>query len=452
MKKWLKRILKWAGLLLLAGVAFTLAFRFLYARDIVDSPYDMDKHAQVYLPWDSALADGVLTHEEVAVHYAPVIDQAVNVLLSGGGRGDFITAVDYDGDVSCLNNWENLLSGDLSAVVYYSVQETDTHYFVGYYFYHPRDDAEIWLDRHENDLEGVMLAIPKSDDGFCDPEYMYTQGHGNLYFCFGEEESGADAVLGGERMLNGSTFGGTISLEAGRPHLYISPNGTLKNCGHSVSPADWHMPYWSVGDSGVRYVYGGTAKKPLFWNGPFEDNPCAYELRPLEALWAFRNGPYDGTGVFGSYGAFDGDNWGEDKANPPWAWRNKIIYGFGGSFLSDPAWTFNHAIAGANLSAAYTVNPYAEWRISDIRAAIPATVDASEVTLHLICDGWEFSNPAWFTLTEGGNGFYDVSVGGQDALWIAAPESTTWRFEVRDAEGKLLTICAVGFTAEYRTE
>ena len=38
MKKWLRRILKWCGILLLAGIAGTVGFRFLYARDIVDSP------------------------------------------------------------------------------------------------------------------------------------------------------------------------------------------------------------------------------------------------------------------------------------------------------------------------------------------------------------------------------------------------------------------------------
>ena len=438
MKKWLLRILKGMGLLLLAGLVGTVGFRLLYARSWGRAaPVPTVDYA-----WEDVIRGGTTDHALLAQHYAPVIDQAVNVLLSEGGRGDFITAVDYDGDFTCLNNWENLLSGDLDAVVYYSVQETDTHYFVGYYFYHPRDDAEIWLDRHENDLEGVMLAIPKTDEGFSDPEYMYTQGHGNLYFCFGDS-----AVLCGGRMLNGSTYGGTISMQDGRVHLYISPNGTLYNCGHSVDSADWHTPYWSVGDSGIRYLPGGEKQTPATWNGAFADNPCSYELRPLEELWAWRNGPYDGTGAFGSYGAFDGDNWGEDKANPPWAWRNKIVYGFGGSFLSDPAWTINHAVAGAALSADYTVNPYAEWRIGNIHAAIPATVAAEDVTLHLICDWWEFSNPAWFTLTQGENGFYDVTVGGQDALWIAAPATSTWRFEVRSADGKLLTTCAVGFDA-----
>lgn len=444
MKKRIGRILKWIGILLLAAIIGVVAFRVLYARNW-RGVRETSAPGMLDYPYVSAMADDSITPEEIAIHYAPQIDQAVNVLLSEGGRGDFITAVNYDGDWSCLNNWENLLSGDLGAVVYYSVQETDTHYYVGYYFYHPRDDAEIWLDRHENDFEGIMLCVPKSADGYLPPEYMYTQGHGNVYFYF----DGSD-----ETMLNGSHYGGALALELNtdRPHIYITPNGTLENCGHSVESAAGHSTYWSVGNSGVRYFYGGEALTPATWNGAFRTNMCSYKLRPLEELWAFRSGSYDGTGVFGSYGAFDGDNFGEDKANPPWGWRNKTIYGFGGSFLSDPAWTINHAVEGANLSAAYTLNPYAEWRIADIHAVIPQTVDADSVTLHLIRDGWEFSNPAWFTLAEESAGVYAVTVGGQEALWVAAPEQTDWRFEVRDAEGKVLTICAVGFEAEYRTE
>ncbi len=446
MKKVIGKIFKGLGILLLALIVGTLGWRGLYGRDLIDSPYDLDKQGQIINTWDSAMQDGALTHEEIAIHYAPQIDQAVNVLLSAGGRGDFTTAVDYDGDWSCLNNWENLTKGDLGAVVYYSVQETDTHYYVGYYFYHPRDDAEVWLDRHENDLEGIMLCVPKAAEGYLPPEMMYTQGHGNVYFY-------TRNPLESVHMLAGSNHGGWMQLAGDRPHIYICPNGTLKNQGHSVESADSHSTYWSVGNSGVRYVYGGQADTPQFWNGPFENNMCAYDLRPLDELWALRNGPYDGTGVFGSYGAFDGDNWGEDRANPPWAWRNKTAYGFGGSFLSDPVWTFNRAIAGRNLSANYVDNAYADWILTFGAAMLPSAVKPEDVTLHLIRDGWEFGGPDWFTLAEGENGFYRVDlIGERDSLWVAAPKGGSWRMEVRDQSGKVVTGAFAAVTAEYVEE
>ena len=449
MKKLIKRIFKAIGILLLIHIVGIVGWRLLYGRDILDSPHDMDKWSEIQLPYESAMQDGVLTHEEIAIHYAPKIDQAVNVLLSAGGRGDFITAVDYDGDWSCLNNWENLTKGNLGAVVYYSVQETDTHYYVGYYFYHPRDDAEVSLDRHENDLEGIMLAVPKSADGYANPEMMYTQGHGSLFFYFANGKNEED-------MLAGSHYGGDMAFAltgqtAHRPHIYICPNGTLINQGHSVESAANHSTYWSVGNSGVRYVYGGQAVTPNFWNGAFEENLCSYELRPLAELWAFRNGPYDGSGVFGSYGAFDGDNFGEDKANPPWAWRNKTVYGFGGSFLSDPVWTFNRAVAGLKLSAEYTDNDFADWKLTLGAASIPAAVNPEDVTLHLMRDGWEFSNPAWFTLEKEENGLYRITLCGSslNTLWAAQPAGGAWRMEVRDAQGRVIPGASAAVTAEY---
>ena len=316
---------------------------------------------------------------------------------------------------------------------------------MGYYFYHPRDDAEIYLDRHENDLEGIMLAVPKSEDDYLPPEHMYTQGHGNVFFYLYTHN------LASVFMLENSIHAGHMILTGDRPHIYICPNGTLVNQGHSVESAANHSTYWSVGSSGVRYVYGGAAETPRIWNGPFENNTCSYELRPLEELWAFRGGPYDGTSVFGSYGAFDGDNYGEDRANPPWAWRNKTVYGFGGSFLSDPVWTFNRAVSGLDLSANYLSNPFADWKLTFGYASIPATADVSTCTLHLIRDGWEFSNPAWFTLTKAENGFYRITLCGTDldTLWAAQPAGGTWRMEVRDASGKVVLGSAAAVTAEY---
>jgi hypothetical protein len=45
----------------------------------------------------------------------------------------------------------------LLPVVYYSVAETETHYFILYAFYHADDDT------HPNDLEGCLLILEKMD-------------------------------------------------------------------------------------------------------------------------------------------------------------------------------------------------------------------------------------------------------------------------------------------------
>lgn len=442
MKKILKGILKWTGIALLTAAVSTFAWAKLWGRWTL-SPLTLPQRVEV--TWAEARADGAVSPEEIAAHYAPEINAAVNVLLSDAGRGDFIAAVDFDGDARALNNWENMTEHPLQAVVYYSVQETDTHYFVGYYFYHPRDDAEIWLDRHENDFEGIMLAVPRSSDGFLPPEFMYTQGHGNVFFYLYTHD------MASVKMLENSIHAGHLLLEGDRAVVYIAPNGTLFNAGHSVESAAGNSTYWAVGNSGVRYYHGGEAQEPATFNGAYEKNRCSYALRPLTELWDMRSGPYGDDAVFGDFGAFRGENFGTNRANPPWGWRNKTIYGFGGSFLSDPVWTFNQAVSGLELSAEYVSNPFADWRIGNMHAAIPAHIDASKCTLHLIRDGWELSNPAWFTLEKEKEGFYRVRMGHdrRDAIWLAAPASATWRMEVRGASGELLTTCAVGFDAEY---
>ena len=411
-----------AGAVLLAALLATGGKALLWGRWNLSGRVS-GRAPRVEVTWEEAMADGVITEEELAVHYAPDILAAVNVLISESGRGDFLAPVDYDGDFITLNNWEHVADYPLEAVVYYSVQETASHWFIGYYFYHPRDDAEIWLDRHENDMEGVMLAVRKG--GFAPPEIMYTQGHGYVPFYFD------DPALS---MAEGSRRGGGLMLDGDRPVLYITPNGTLSNAGHSVESARDHSVYWAVGNSGVRYYHGGVAEEPATFKGDYEKNPCSYALRSLDELWARRNGPYGDEAVFGSYGAFRGEDYGTDKANPPWAWRNKTQFGYGSSFLADPAWTVGRAVEGLrDFSFEYESNPYADWRV---------TVEAAQLkmgqTLELSQDGWVLSTLDWWRVTPGEDGWMTVAMGeeGRHSIYVAASAGSRFSLRIADENGQ----------------
>ena len=85
---------------------------------------------RVELSYAEAMADGILTPLEISTHYAPEVHAAVNVLISSSGKGDFISAVDFDGDMSAQNNWEHMTDAPLLAVVYWSVQETEAYYLL----------------------------------------------------------------------------------------------------------------------------------------------------------------------------------------------------------------------------------------------------------------------------------------------------------------------------------
>lgn len=422
------------GILCILGmlVIFCLAKALLWGRWNLQGKVSGEVPA-VSLSYEEAMADGKLSDLELAEHFAPKIYAAVNVLLSDSGRGDFIAAVDFDGDMAADNNWENMTKYPLEAVIYYSVQETETHYFIGYNFYHPRDDAEIWLDRHENDLEGIMLSIRKQDNSFGTIEVMYTQGHGYVPFYF----NNADYSI-----TEGSKHDGTILLDEDHPVIYITPNGTLRAAGHSVESAADHSLYWSVLNSGICYYYGGIAEEPATFKGSYENNRCSYSLTSLDFLWNLRNGAYGSGHIFAEFGAFCGDNYGTNSANPPWGWRNKTAFGYGGSFLSDPVWTISHAIDGiSDLSASYLRNPYADFLITVNQITLKTPLPENTVLTVSIYQGdWCLSNSSWWSASvSDGILTYPVSFGNTNSIYVAAPKDTKWRVEVTTASGETLT-------------
>jgi len=120
---------------------------------------------------------------------------------------DHAMPVDFDGDVNAANNDANADRGDLmpvnhTATVYYSVTETgsgdtDGFFYIGYYWYHPRDGGSnidgFHLGGHPNDLEGILLIVQKSAlDPYGQPILALTQAHGALipFFVPGQVDAG----------------------------------------------------------------------------------------------------------------------------------------------------------------------------------------------------------------------------------------------------------------------
>lgn len=125
---------------------------------------------------------------EIAAAFAPIFYQS----LGTHPRYDYITNFDFDRDWRGDNNWANAADTrfPLRAYVYYSVAETETHFFIAYSVFHPRDykggkvrgrilsraieigvcalgrfdptgrAAEATL-AHENDLEGGLVVAEK---------------------------------------------------------------------------------------------------------------------------------------------------------------------------------------------------------------------------------------------------------------------------------------------------
>ena len=73
---------------------------------------------------------------------------------------DYITTFDFDGDWDGANNWKNQPAYPLQAYIYYWTMETDTHWFIGYADFNPRDwtDFTPFETQHKND--NLPMALP----------------------------------------------------------------------------------------------------------------------------------------------------------------------------------------------------------------------------------------------------------------------------------------------------
>ncbi len=113
-------------------------------------------------------------YSHIAEKFSPIIFQEVDrgtktLAHKPRGREDFISAVNYDGDLQANNNWENINNYPLLPVIYYSLLETSTHYFISYSIYHPRDWNRYpvfrWMkpySEHENDMENTQVVVRKA--------------------------------------------------------------------------------------------------------------------------------------------------------------------------------------------------------------------------------------------------------------------------------------------------
>ena len=108
------------------------------------------------------LALGVF--QRLVEHYAPFVAQETWFQP----KSDYLARFDLDGDWKGDNNWANAERGSSQAYVHYAVMETDTHWFLVYNFFHPRDysDKCVAGTCHENDNEGLILTVAKDGSPF----------------------------------------------------------------------------------------------------------------------------------------------------------------------------------------------------------------------------------------------------------------------------------------------
>jgi len=285
----------------------------------------------VISPGPTPTPDPSAFYKELAHRYAPVIRHVV------ASDQDFITTVNFDGDWVGNNNWENQPEGDLSAHVYYSVVETERHWYLLYSLFHPRDytydPCEDTSGCHENDVESIVMAVAKDGTSFGRLVVMGTLAHGDMFLYTPEPVSSPDVQ-------------GPIELEEGHPVVWVQAYG------HGiVGHPRIMLPHFIV------YRVGERAEVPE----SLEDEDVSYQLVSIyDTLWAHRDevGPGQAFDQPFSYRGYtlpariDGDNHGADRASAPWGHH-------GGDLLLDPAKVLiDHVGTDGDFSWEYVFNPY----------------------------------------------------------------------------------------------
>ncbi|MDY7077431.1 MAG: kelch repeat-containing protein [Chloroflexota bacterium] len=314
-----------------------------------------------------------LSREDLAGHYAPAWYQDVD---SEDIDADYITNFNFDGNWDGDDNWQNQNDDidRLKAHIYYSIVETESHWFILYADFHPRDWGGIhWAESwhkcteediewfacddicHENDMEGVLVAVKKDGSDYGDFHLMETVSH------LGFEQYSNDENITPGWNLSGID-GGVQFYEDSHPMVYVEP------LGHGVTASTTDF----TDGNGVIYVNEvGYVEIPPTTLGVSETITVTYALTSTKGtLWERRHDymiDMDGERTYKSWGKFA-----EDEvcpplvgARPPWGWTaafNPLIrYG---DFFWDPAYTVDVQLNGLGVfSHTYVYNPYCSTEV-----------------------------------------------------------------------------------------
>jgi len=289
-------------------------------------------------------------YQQLALRWAPIHYQDVDNSGCGSmsGRGDYITNIDFDNDWITSNNWNNIEPSKKfapNAHSYYSVVETNTHYFIIYSFFHPRDWANVCfanIDFHENDLEGLLTVVKKSsaNDGYGELQGIVTTVHADFY---------SFIPSGSPLQSNQESIDGALKMENYNNQLH--PVTAQESKGHALKA--W--PIVNIIGDGLKYFPTlDIAEAPA--NN--DDRDVKYKLVNIfdaNGLWERRFNPES----FKDNGRSFLRTVGSGGANTPWGWDDKDDLPGVGELATDPARLANIYFKNFGpMDLNYVYNPY----------------------------------------------------------------------------------------------
>jgi hypothetical protein len=234
-------------------------------------------------------------YDELATAYAPVVYQQIE-----NPSQDVFTRVDFDGNFSAANNHANA-NGALFASAYWTVIESRTHFFIGYWYYYPRVQLNPTVDA-EHDWVFAQVVVAKDSDRLGRFRFMST-GYHEAYALWAADPSfygPGDGVSAGARALSGALS--ADGLEGGRHARLFVESGRHGAClvnaanrDAACSPSGGASAPFESGTTGAIFRAGAATRL-----GDATPTALTYALLPaLSELWARRDSTEGETALFG---------------------------------------------------------------------------------------------------------------------------------------------------------
>ncbi|MBI2889376.1 MAG: hypothetical protein HYY13_01175 [Nitrospirae bacterium] len=348
------------------------------------------------------VAPGVTAYDVVR-YFAPVWYQDVDFGPNGvDGKADVITNVDYDTELRHNNNWNNLGTYQVYSYLYGALVATDTHYFLSFSHYHPRDWEYIctglFTECHEGDMESIRIIVKRDTTGYGKVILVATGAHGEKYFW----SNPGDGVSKKKEDLNGKidyeSDSGSIADAFDATHAHTRIYSQERGHGPIACRANENEPLfgWFGFFEGVR-CQGKSGEKGFHQgNGiiykHYEQTPEPYSKEQAQQnlvvnyamidyfidLWPHRFNMGSGE-LFrtsdsllyqGARGApflfakpigvkYDGAQFINDSTGGNAAWGGDLGGGKPGDAFFDPAYEFTQLFNFDHpVSMSYTYNPY----------------------------------------------------------------------------------------------
>ena len=375
---------------------------FLPAED-PDPGQDLDPVLDIDEPPETLEPPPGVDSAAVLGYFAPIWyqDTADGGPDGQGARADIPVIVDYDGDLQHDNNWDNLPNAELLPALYAALVATETHFFLTYAHYHPRDWEPICTglltECHEGDMEEIQLLVERTGDGLGEIRLLRTHHHGET------STWGFDKALGGPAGSVAGPFDleaedGSVSAEQTEAHHHVRIFSQAK--GHGLAPCraseDFIKPSGIFnlscpgkgdafpGGDGVRLVPFAAAEA----FSPGQEKAQAtlgYAVVPIEtSLWLWRSdigdhkvfrtdGAFQYAGARGApfvtselLGAtFDPDQFINDSSSGRSPWNLEMKGSAQADAFLDPAWAWSQGFTlPGEPSLVYVVHPYLNDAVS----------------------------------------------------------------------------------------